>query len=443
MRGALRRSRALLRVGILLHVTASGLAQAEQPPTAVQSPSPAQSPPAIASVPVVDEGGQSMAHLKNAWDRAVHRRGQVRVLFWGASHTAADIWSGELRRRWSAVLGESGHGFVLPVRWNLGYRAQDLVIDSSKGWQVTRWKPEDTRDVIALGHAGLVAQSADPADWAVVKTTTDNPLGRRFDQAEVWLHALPDGGDMRVDVDGKPLIIQGKGERGQPIIKHLNLADGPHEIRLQPVGNGPVALYGVVTERSQPGVMIDQLGIPGMRADILLHWKPEVLTLLTKRRHPDLVILAYGTNDVGDDNEPVDKYLETWRKVLTLVRWAAPDASCLLIGPTDRLGKDENGQKRTLPRTPTVIAAQRKVAQEFRCGHWDAQAAMGGPGGMQVWAQSGLATKDDVHLTRAGYERMAEILDNSLRAAMERATALEGPVAPVLKRGKVARKGGR
>ena len=223
---------------------------------------------------------------------------------------------------------------------------------------------------------------------------------------------------MRVDIDGKTTILPGRGERGAPLVRKFSLPDGPHEIRLQPVGNGPVALYGVVTERTHPGVVIDQLGIPGMRAEVLLHWKPEVWTSLVQRRHPDLVVLAYGTNDVGDDNEPMEKYLENWRKVLMQVRSAAPDASCLLIGPTDRLGKDDTGTKRTMPRTPAVIAAQKKVAVQFRCGHWDAQAAMGGPGGMQVWAQTGLAAKDDVHLSRAGYERMAETLDASLRAAM-------------------------
>ncbi len=381
----------------------------------VSAPGRAQTPPPlvdIAPAPIFDPSWHALDSFAQAWQRvATKKKGHVHVLFWGASHTAADIWTGELRRRWSAELGEGGHGFVFPFKWAPGSRAQDLQVDASKGWVVTRERAEGERRVLPLGMMGLVATSADPADFSIVRTTAENTLGREFDKLEVWLQANPDGGAVRADIDGKIQEMPTRGAAGSALVHTFTLAMGPHEIRLSPAGNGPASIYGVVVERSSSGIVIDQLGIPGMRADILLHWREDVFRGLVSRRKADLVVLAYGTNDVGDENEPIETYLSTWRKVLLQVRSAAPDASCLIVGPTDRLARED---KRTMPRTPAVIAAQRKVATEFRCAHWDAQAAMGGAGGMNVWTQAGLTAKDDVHLNRAGYERMATLMDTEL-----------------------------
>ena len=383
-----------------------------QPPPQVLAPLPD-----LAPAPIYDPSLHALDAFSQAWQRVlVRKKGHVTVLFWGASHTAADIWTGELRRRWSLELGEGGHGFVFPFKWAPGSRAQDLVVEASKGWQVTRAHPDDEHKVQALGLMGLVAASADPADFATVRTTNENTLGREFNRLEIWLQSNPDGGTVHAEIDGKPQELPTRGEAGSAIVHTFALAMGPHEVKLAPAGNGPVAIYGMVVERSTPGVVVDQLGIPGMRAEVLLHWREDVFRGLVARRKPDLVVLAYGTNDVGDESEPIETYLANWRKVLLQVRTAAPDASCLIVGPTDRLAKDD---KRTMPRTPAVIAAQRKVAAEFRCAHWDAQAAMGGAGAMTTWTQAGLTAKDDVHLNRAGYEKIAALMDAELTKVRE------------------------
>lgn len=402
----LHRHRKLLLLNLLVAVAAH--AQPPQP----QPPQPNAPLPEIAPAPIYDPSGHALDSFNQAWQRILGRKkGHLHVLFWGASHTAADIWTGELRRRWSAELGEGGHGFVFPFKWTPGSRAQDLVVEASKGWQVTRDHVDGERKTQALGMMGLVATSGDPNDFAIIRTTTDNPLGREFDKLEIWLQANPNGGTVHAEIDGKSLELPTHGASGSALVHTFTLAMGPHEIRLAPAGNGPVGIYGAVAERSTSGVVIDQLGIPGMRAEVMLHWREDVFRGLVARRKPDLVVLAYGTNDVGDENEPMDTYVLNWRKVLTQVRTAAPDAGCLLIGPTDRLAKDD---KRTMPRTPAVISAQRKVAAEFHCAHWDAQAAMGGAGGMTLWTLAGLTARDDVHLNRAGYEKMALLMDAEL-----------------------------
>lgn len=363
--------------------------------------------------PIFDPTGQALTAWRSALARAKAGKGQARVAFYGASHTAADLWTGELRRMWQAEYGEAGHGFVLPAKWNLGYRQQDLVVDASPGWQILRHKREMGAAVGEYGLLGVAMQSADPNDFAEIRTTRDNPIGRKFGELEVWLQPQVGGGGLRVIIDGQEKLVP-TSEKAEPYAA-FKLADAPHTVRLQPLGDGPVLVYGVTVDRSAPGVLVDQLGIPGMRAEILLHWTEARWAEQLRRRHPDLVVLAYGTNDVTEEGETIERYLADWQRVVAMVKRAVPGAACLIVGPTDRLvGKGKDRQ--TAPRTPQIIGAQRQIANETGCAHWDPQRAMGGPGSMLRWQEQGLAQADGVHLNRAGYKRMAELFAAALAA---------------------------
>lgn len=317
-------------------------------------------------------------------------------------------------------LGRRGARLLLPVRWNPGYRQQDIVVESSKGWLVGRHKAVDGGSAVGdFGYAGLTMTSADPLDFAEVRTTHDNELGRQWSAVELWLKLQPDAGDLRVEIDGTPQILSTKAPQVFRHFEKISLPEGAHSLRLAPVGNGPVTLYGILAERDKPGILLDNLGIPGMRAEIQLHWDADSWQLFMQHRPADLVIFAYGTNDVGDDDEPISTYLQTWRKVLQRYKVATPQASCLLIGPTDRLIKGADRHKHTAPRTPAVIAAQKLVAAEFGCAYWDVWAAMGGDGSMQRWTKQRLSARDGVHLNAAGYQWLAELLDWAVRDALE------------------------
>lgn len=366
--------------------------------------------------PIHDPSGRALQPWHQALTRVLTGKATARIAFYGASHTAADLWTGELRRRLQRRYGDGGHGFVLPTRFNPGYRHQDLVVESSKGWVVQRHLRSSGADSVgAYGLAGLVMLSSDPTEWAEVRTTVDNPEGRRFDRLQVWLAPQPGGGHLWLDIDGERHVLDGGA--AATALRTFELRDAGHIVRWQPAGDGPVGLYGAVLERSTGGVVIDQLGIPGMRAEVHLHWHEPTWAEQLGRRRPDLVVLAYGTNDVSETQSP-EAYAAEWQAVLQRVRRAAPQAACVIVGPSDRLAKDERGHRAPLPRTPEVIAVQRQVAARFGCGHWDAVAAMGGPGSMEAWRRGRWATKDGVHLNRDGYTRLAELFDAALHTGV-------------------------
>lgn len=366
------------------------------------------------AIEIVDPSQAALDPWFKAVKRAARGKGQARIAFYGASHTAADLWTGELRRILQDHYGDAGHGFVFPAKWHAGYRHQDINVDASKGWAVDRYKTTNPDLSGDYGLAGLTMTSADPADFALVRTTEDNPHGRRVGQIDVWVRGSPQGGDLLVDIDGTVHVVATRDTESRVRKLGWRVPDGGHAVRIAPAGTGPVTVYGLAFDRRQPGVILDQLGIPGMNAEVMLHWSEDTWRAMLNDRRPDLVVFAYGTNAVGDEGQPIDAYLDTWRKVLTRLREARPTAACLLVGPTDRLSKEADGTRRPMARTPAVIAASRQAAEELGCGWWDAVAAMGGPGSMIEWQKAGLGTSDDVHLTRKGYPWMAELFHYAL-----------------------------
>jgi lysophospholipase L1-like esterase len=135
------------------------------------------------------------------------------------------------------------------------------------------------------------------------------------------------------------------------------------------------------------------------------------------RRKPDFISLAYGTNEAGDDDQPIEEYEEALRKVMARIREIAPEASCLLIGPSDRpLLNEEDGTWQSRPRTAQVVEVQRKISVEFGCAFFDTVAFMGGDMSMPSWvnADPPVALKDHIHFTRVGYQRMGEVILNLL-----------------------------
>ena len=168
------------------------------------------------------------------------------------------------------------------------------------------------------------------------------------------------------------------------------------------------------------------MGINGARAAAQLLWNPELQAEQLRRRMPDLVVLAYGTNESGDDDQPIAEYEAAARAVLARVQAAVPGASCLLVGPSDRPLVHRDGIAEPRVRTAEVIDAQRRVAHDYGCGFFDLVAFGGGPMHMLEWAAADppWAQSDHVHYTARGYTRLGEVLANALVAGYSGPSAL-------------------
>lgn len=377
------------------------------------------------------------------------REDQARIVVFGASHVAGDMITSLVRNELKSRYGDAGIGLIVPANPWRDYYNRDANISFSKDWDSYWVSRKNRRDDGRYGLAGVSFASSDRRAWAKVSTARESAYGREVDQVEVWYWRDERGGDLIVDIDGhsskriktKPNLKQGE-RPGFAVWSHA-VRLGRHEVEVRPAGNGPVTLFGVVLERKGPGVVMDSLGINGARATDQLEWDAGLFTEQLRRRDPDLVVLAYGTNDIGDE-EPPAEYGRKLDLVINRVRTAVPEASCVFIGPSDRPVKIEvtedeyqraleaasvapeavpeggRRKKRLLfsrrPRQQAIIDVQRETAWRYGCGYWNFAGAMGGDLSMLRWvhADEPLATPDYVHLTKLGYERITELFWDAL-----------------------------
>jgi len=414
-----------------IHEERAAAATATPPVTATPVPDPMLFPvypPAPLAYPIDANGhtvygldigiedltGTSLRAFHAALRRAERGEGQARIVAYGASHIASDSWTGTVRRGLQARFGDAGHGFILPVEPWRSYRHQDIVVDSTlRLWQTLRYHAGQAAP-LRFGLAGVAVESSETRAWGRIETGE-----RTCSRFEIYYEQQPMGGTFDVLLDGQ-LARQVSTSAPQPMAAYeiLSVADSQHTLEVRPRGDGPVRIYGVAVEREAPGVVLDALGINGARAASHLYWDEALWQEHMRRRLPDLVILAYGTNESGDDEQPIATYEANLRQVVERVQRTVPLASCLLVGPSDRpvMNRGRTGTIRL--RTLEIVAAQRRVSRDYGCGFFDLVAWGGGPMHMMEWAaaEPAWAGRDHVHFTPRAYRRMGEVITNALLA---------------------------
>ena len=365
---------------------------------------------------IEDRDGHSMDALHQALRRAARGEGQARLVFYGASHVASDLFTGYIREQLQTRYGDAGHGVVLPAHPWRTYRHRGVEVESSRRQWSSAKVRGNTSDVDYFGVHGVYVESDTAGAFGRVRTAQAGDIGREVGLFDVYFLARPDGGAFDVFVDGQRVErVSTRADEIGPGYATYRAPTGPHELELRVVGDGPVRFFGVALEREQPGVLVDTLGINGARARYHLLWEDGLYREHLARRRPDLVVLAYGTNESGD-RLPIDEYEAQLRQVVGRVRETVPQASCLLIGPSDRPVESGEGVYRDRPRTAQLVEAQYRVALEYGCGFFDLVSFSGGPLSMVQWSanQPPYGAPDHVHYTRRGYERLGEVLLQAL-----------------------------
>lgn len=325
----------------------------------------------------------------------------ARILYYGDSIVASDLITSKLRRLLQSRYGDAGHGYALLANaWN-GWFHIDVSRTASSHWKASRvLGPFAADGFYGLGGASFRAE--EPNAWAKFGTV-EGEWGSAVSRFEIEYLAQPGGGDLALSIDGKPAGVLSTAADAPRLARHeVKVADGPHSLEVRTVDKRPVRAFGIKMERDTPGVILSACGLTGGRARFLdksddAHWA-EALRAAT----PDLVVLAFGTNESRDGLAyPLADYEKTLREVMRQVRAALPDASLMLAGPPDA-ATDTEGERRSKSVIPLLIDVQRKLAKEQGWAFWDQFLAMGGAGSMWSWMQAGMGSADMYHPSGAG-----------------------------------------
>ena len=396
---------------------------------------------AVARIPgFLDAPADTMDHLFTAWDAAERgdRTGRALMLFFGDSHTAGDSMTSRLRTTLQAKFGDAGRGLVAagrpPARH---YYQRDVKYGVSGSWRAAVGGKNG--DSEPFGVAGLRVYGSQKGAQLWVETCADCIAGTKVAQFEILYQAAPDHGTLRYRVDDQPwqslTTRTAPIEPPHPARQIIPVMEGPHRLTLEHGGGGQLDLYGVVLERSVPGVIVDALGVVGRRLGSLRSWDWSIIGYQLATRDPRLVVLQYGTNEADDPDLDLVAMARYFDETILRIRAAAPTSSILILGPPD-MGVREGGRgcERMKPqkdgsivpecewRTPAVlgeiIAVEHAAAARNKVAFFDTLSAMGGPDHMHPWVvnEPKTAYKDHVHFTDLGYQLWADALSSALLA---------------------------
>ncbi|HEY6558137.1 MAG TPA: GDSL-type esterase/lipase family protein [Polyangiaceae bacterium] len=335
------------------------------------------------------------------------RQEHVRIAWLGDSHSAADFLPNAVRSALVARFGTGGPGFMhAGVRHN---RHSNARVEQLGRWRTEPLAPSSSQaqgdGIYGLGGMRVRCESPD------CRLSIELLSGAVRDRA-LWqvLYRLPQRARLRVRVGAEgPRQLEGAG--GPTRVQRARFSGAPADkLKIEVVAGRP-EVFGVIVEGSEPGVVLDTLGINGARLATPLAWDEAAWTEELEARRPELVVMAYGTNEAFE-RRPVARYREHLTALVGRWRRVAPLASCLVLGPPD-------GAFQQRARIGEIDALLRIVAAELGCAHFSLSAAMGGPGSFERWARvwPPLAAPDRVHLTPKGYVELGRMLATRLLAA--------------------------
>ena len=366
----------------------------------------------------------------------------LRILHFGDSHVEADLWTGEMRRLLQARFGDGGVGYVMPGKpWR--FFRHTLAKSTGSGWLPVGLGKDPGDGFVGLSASAIVpGPKAQPAGVLAPGATYEVQVGLPSGPAPLALWV--DGECAFAGLVGEACEIpdDGLAQEVMPLpsdpcqaVAFLRgstfVPDMPHDVSVEPLRGGDLRLLGMEFESGRPGILYEPLGIIGAEVSNLDKWRPEVRRILLDNTAPGLIVVSYGTNEMGQNDFSEEDYLALCGRIIADLRRDAPGVPLLVTGPIDRDSRRSRLKGVVKTNEPEVVGALRKAALENGAAFWDARAAMGGEGSIVAWRAAGLAQADFVHLTAPGYNKLAALLYGELMAAYGRSAAAgEGTPAP-------------
>jgi len=354
----------------------------------------------------------------------------VRIVQIGDSHTAGDRITGALRSAMQERFGRAGRGILPPGVPYAGYSPFQVRVTATD-WStlLAPLAPADGLPLQGVGLTGVqsVTFGADAAMEFVAEPGFEltyvslcgmgGPGAGGFEVLGQWVReevdfAAPEVGMICVDA-----IIGALQER--MVIRPLR---------------GGAALTDITLGWAGHGVEISNLGVVGSTLrDLAARDETVVRTQLAIWR-PQLIVIAYGTNEGFDDALDPVAYEALLRGEVTRLRRLAPGASLMIVGAPDALrsgvtgGCSADGRRAPPPSLALVRDVQRRVAADMGVAFWDWHGRMGGDCSADKLAtmDEPLMRGDRVHFTSAGGDWIGGIFADDILAAYDAWKAQRG-----------------
>lgn len=343
----------------------------------------------------------------------------------------ADGW----RVRLNATYGSAGRGVVPGGRPFPGYLTWGINALWSPGWSVNgifgrNWQPDGP----PVGMAGYSKTARAAGEY--LSLTAEN-ADNMFDRFVLCGVAGPGAGTLDVTFAGTPQELDFKAPETGPLCREFQAPAAVGYVAVTTRDEQPVTVTSMATFRSSGRVSLSNLGVPGSQLKHFARTDDDVVQAELAAYRPDLVVIAFGTNEGFAADLDLDEYGQGLRDQIRRVRRLMGNAvPIMLMGPPNALTRNASiagagGFAPTVCETglmvPGHIAAvrdvQREVAAELGLAYWDWARAMGSECAMFQWRSEGFVVRDAVHFNRQGGARLGALLADDFVAAIQSVTA--------------------
>ncbi|MEO8374617.1 MAG: GDSL-type esterase/lipase family protein [Sphingomonas bacterium] len=358
----------------------------------------------------------------------------LHILQIGDSHTAGAAITGAWRAMLQGRFGGGGRGVLPPGRPYDGYITRGVTASMSPGWSISATFGKAAHEPRALlGLSGFSLTSTQPG--AGMALNADAGMG--FDRFTLCAIAGPEAGGVTVRFDGEE---QGRLDFTAPatVPKCLTIRSAaPRSSVAITADAAGLTITSWAVFRDDGGIALSNLGVIGSQLAHFGRTADAVLAEELKAYKPDLIVLAFGTNEGFAPRFDAVAYETMLRLQIARLRRLSGDVPMLMLGAPDALSRQpalrtnapgdavecepaQPGVARPPLFAPPALAAvrsiQRRIASELGVAWWDWQAQMGGPCAARSWVQrdTPLMRGDYVHFNTAGGLEIARRLQDDL-----------------------------
>ncbi len=330
----------------------------------------------------------------------------VRVSWYGDSVVATDAIPGRLRSKLQGVLGDGGPGWIplVPPHRFVGH--ESITRGSSGNWATHAISTLQIADGL-YGAGGATAEGDDA--HATIKLNAG-----KVTNLELAYLAQAKGGSVTITADGREAMrTDTKAEAREAGYAKITLDDGAASFKIELTGR--VRTFGLQLENPK-GAVVDNMGIVSVNVKSFANHNMAAFSDSLVHRGADLIMIMIGANEaqwLGPKDQDTKLYQANYEKVLNPIRKARPDATCLVVSPTDQAEAKDGGYP-SRPVMPVLVDAQRRAAHTAGCAFFSTYDWMGAKGSAEKWFRKGLVGTDFQHLTRKGSNKFADAIYDAL-----------------------------
>ena len=335
-------------------------------------------------------------------------KGKINIVHIGGSHIQADMWSDRVRQRLYDFIpsNNGGRGLLFPYRLAKTNNPYYYKIDYTGEWKGYR------NSVLShhseFGVTGITAKTKDSSSTVKLSFRGNNYPEYDFNRIKILHNQKNESFCIELLSDTSAIRINNDSIGYTEFLLSDYQKSLEFSITKMDTLEKEFALYGIVLENQDPGICYHSIGVNG--ASVPSYLRCEFFEQQLSLINPDLIIFSVGINDAYDTQFTASKYEKNYDTLISYFQSVSPRAALLFTTNNDSYYKRKYPNK----KAEDVRDVMKKLALKYGGGVWDMYGLMGGLGSVKTWEKAGLAKRDKIHFTKAGYETVGDLLYEAL-----------------------------